>query len=271
MWEHWTLKVLGCRGSWPVSGREFMGFGGGTSAYLLRRWDYAILIDCGSGLSAGKRDLEGCSRVDVVLTHLHYDHLIGLLNWDVFPRGARIRFFSRFDCWFGEESLRRFLSSPFWPYTPQMGKLETVTVGERVELEYGVSALFYPSNHPNDACIIRLDTPEGSMCAAFDYEHSRPFPLELGRGCALLLYDAMYTPREYTTRKGYGHSCWQEGVALAGEIGVGQLVLTHHSPERNDRSLRRLEKQAQAVMPGARFARSGDMYIFANGRVATEQ
>lgn len=271
MWEHWTLKVLGCRGSWPVSGKEFMGFGGGTSAYLLRRGEYAILIDCGSGLSAGKKDLEGCRRVDVLLTHIHYDHLIGLLNWDVFPRGARLRFFSRFDCWGGGECLRRFMAPPFWPYTPPMGEMVTVGEKETVELEEGVRVRFHPSTHPDNASILRLDTPGGSLCAAFDYEHSRPFPLELARGCALLLYDAMYTPGEYAAKRGFGHSCWREGCALAREAGVGLLVLTHHSPERNDRSLSLMERWARTVMPGARFARSGDEYILMDGRVAMGQ
>lgn len=260
MSEHWTLYVLGCRGSWPVCGEEFSEFGGDTSCYALKRGDYAVLIDCGSGLRSGRDLLADCGRIDVLLTHVHYDHLLGLLNWSVFPKGARLRFFAPFERWFGADTLTRFMSPPFWPYTPDMGDLINVPSPGAAELDEGVRVRFHPSCHPDGASVLRIDTPDGAVCVAFDYEHAAPFPMELAENCAVMLYDAMFTGEEYLRRKGWGHSCWEEGGKLAARAGVERLVMTHHGPEKSDRALREQERLARSVIPGVRFARQGDVY-----------
>lgn len=252
---HWQLHVMGCRGSWPVSGLEYQEFGGATSCYILKRGGHAVVLDCGSGLYRGKELLRDCDQIDVLLTHLHYDHLIGLLNWGVFPVPPRL--FAQFGNWYGEETLARFISPPFWPYT-QQARLHSVSSPGRVELD-GVQVLFYPSNHPDGASILRLETEEGAVCAAFDYEHSIPFPGHMARDCSILLYDGMYTREEYRQRVGWGHSTWQEGCALARENPGSRLIITHHSPDRTDEALRELEREAMADMPGLRFAREGDV------------
>lgn len=258
MEEHWTLHTLGCRGSWPVSGAQYLEFGGGTTCYILKRGEYAAIIDCGSGLYNAKELLRDCRAVDVLLTHLHYDHIIGLMGGGVFPQGARVRYLGEFDRWFGQESLSRFLRPPFWPVTPDFGELVTVASPGEVELRPGLRARFHPSFHPDGASMIRLDCDGGGVCAAFDYEHCGPFPEEMARGCQVLLYDGMYTREEYPLHVGWGHSCWQEGCALANRLEIPQPVITHHSPDRDDRELREMEAEAQKCCPRIRFARAGD-------------
>lgn len=253
--ERWRLHVMGCRGSWPVSGAEYQEFGGATSCYILKRGGHAVILDCGSGLYRAKELLRDCDQIDVLLTHLHYDHLIGLLNWSVFP--VQPRFYAQFGSWFGGETLTRFISPPFWPYTQQAELHEAASPGQ-VELEGG-RVLFHPSNHPDGASILRVETEDGAVCAAFDYEHSAPFPGHMARDCSILLYDGMYTREEYRQRPGWGHSTWQKGCAVAQENRAARLIITHHSPERADEALRALEREAAAAMPGIRFAREGDV------------
>lgn len=254
------LYVLGSRGSRPASGPEVLEFGGGTTCYIFRRGDHAVVIDCGSGFYDAGEVLRGCAQVDILLTHLHYDHIIGLLEWSVFPAGAQVRFFAQFDRWFGEETLRRFLQPPFWPVSLPFGTLVTVPSPGEAELGGGLRVRFHPSNHPDGASLVRLETPEGDVCAAFDYEHSSGFPDELARGCGLLLYDGMYTSEEYPDHVGWGHSCWEEGCRLADRLAVRRLVVTHHHPHRSDGALREMEAEAKKRRPEVRFARSGDVY-----------
>ena len=90
------LYVCGCRGSMTVSGKDHLEFGGATTCYVLRRGDYAVVIDCGTGLRNAGPALEGCRAVDVLLTHVHYDHIIGLLmpgSFPIFPVNAEITSF----------------------------------------------------------------------------------------------------------------------------------------------------------------------------------
>ena len=52
--SNYYLHVFGCRGSMPVTGANFVEFGGETSCYILKKGDYALIVDCGSGLYNAK-------------------------------------------------------------------------------------------------------------------------------------------------------------------------------------------------------------------------
>lgn len=246
---------MGCRGSWPVSGPEYQEFGGATSCYILKRGSHAVIVDCGTGLYRAGTLLYRCDQIDILLTHLHYDHLLGLLNWGVFPVPPRL--FAPFGHWYGEDSLAQFIHPPFWPYT-QRAELHDVSSPGQVELE-GVRVLFHPSNHPDGASILRLETEDGALCAAVDYEHSAPFPAHMAQGCAVILYDGMYLEEEYAQHRGWGHSTLEAGQAQARDNPAARVIITHHNPGREDEALRALERKAAVDTPNLCFAREGDI------------
>jgi len=69
-----TCILLGSGGWMPTSERE-------TAALYLRRGDHVLLVDAGTGLHRLVEHpelLQGAERVDIVLTHFHLDHVIGL-------------------------------------------------------------------------------------------------------------------------------------------------------------------------------------------------
>ena len=266
--RHWQLHVLGCRGSIPVSGKEYMEFGGATSCYVLRRGSYAIVIDCGTGLYRAGPLLRDCTQIDVLLTHIHYDHILGLLEPAAFPPEAEVRFFSQFEQWFGRQTFTRFMSSPFWPYDSMQRfseNLHHVDSPGRVALRQEAEVLFHPSVHPDSASVLRIRTDEGDVAVFFDYEYKGAFPEHMARGARFLLYDAMYTLDEYLTHRGWGHSCWEIGCEIAKSLGVGQLIITHHAPEKTDDDLRALEAEAKSRFQTCHFARCGDVYSLAEG------
>ena len=254
------MYVLGARGSRPAHGEAYREFGGATSCYVLKRGAHAVVIDCGTGLYNAGSLLADCEKLDVLLTHVHYDHILGLMNTTVFPKTARLTFYGTFSQWLGEDTLRRFLSPPFWPYTPEMGELVDVAPKCICNTEQYLTFRFWPSNHPNGTSIIRVGTDEGAICVACDYEHGGDFPDDMAKECTILFYDAGYDESEYEAHRGWGHSTWQEGVALAKRLGVPQLILTHYAPDKDDASLRRLERRAKSEYGGARYARMGDAY-----------
>ncbi|OLB12299.1 MAG: hypothetical protein AUH07_08235 [Gemmatimonadetes bacterium 13_2_20CM_70_9] len=63
----------------------------------------------------------------------------------------------------------------------------------------------------------------------------------------LLIHDAMYTPPELEEHRGWGHSTFEEAVALAAEAGVRRLVLFHHEPEHGDKDMDGLLAAARRV------------------------
>ena len=258
--EHWKLHILGSRGSRPAHGEAYREFGGATSCYVLKRGNHAVVLDCGTGLYNAGPLLVDCETIDVLLTHVHYDHILGLLAPSVFPREARTRFYGTFERWHGDETFRHFLARPYWPYTPELGELVNMTSPGGRYLDENTFVRFWPSSHPDEASILRIGTDEGAICMACDYEHGEPFRDDMAEDCSLLLYDAAYDDSEYEAHRGWGHSTWQEGVVLARRLGIPGLVLTHFAPERTDAELRELERRARQEYPGARFARAGDVY-----------
>lgn len=243
-----------------MAGAQYLEFGEATSCYILKKGHYAIVLDCGSGLIQARELVSDVDAADVLLTHLHYDHIIGMLNWGVFRKDTKLRVFARFNDWLGGETLDRFISPPFWPFTPDFGQVVHVDAPGTVELYDGVKVLLYPSCHPDNGSIIRIETEDGAVCAAFDNEHGDAIPEYMGKDAAVLLYDAMYTEDEYPDHVGWGHSYWQKGCESAERLGVRQLVITHHAPFKTDEELRAVERQAREILPSVRFARTGDEF-----------
>lgn len=258
--DAYKFYVLGCRGSRPVSGVNCQQFGGATSCYIIKAGQHAVVLDCGTGLYQARPYLKDCTQIDILLTHLHYDHILGLLDWSVFPETARVRVYAGVEHYSRQYNPTDILKVPFWPISPEIG--ETICVGcdSTVYLNERVSVRFAPANHPDDATIIRVNTDNGSMCLVCDWEHGVDVPAEMVEGCSFILYDGMFTEMEYPSRKGWGHSIWQEGVKLAQKMEIPHLVITHHLPERTDEDLLAMEAYARHAFPGIHFARAGDVY-----------
>ncbi len=117
-------------------------------------------------------------------------------------------------------------------------------------------------NHPQGCLGYRLDTTAGSIVYATDNE---PGVAEydqnlrqLAHGADVLIYDAQYSPELLaTSRKGWGHSSWLEGVKVAREAKVRNLVLFHHDPESSDKVVDGFLSAARQEFPSAWGATEG--------------
>lgn len=256
------LYVCGCRGSRPVSGRQFLEFGGQTSCYILRTGNHGVVIDCGTGLYDAQSILADCKTVDILITHMHYDHILGLLTTQMLPKNARIRIFGNFEAWFGKISLEDLYRPPFWPVNMMPGSLiQWAPDGVCRELEPRIRAALYPADHPNDCNLIYLEAAGKRICVFADCEHSAGMPEERLQGCDILLYDGMFDSLQQVAHPGWGHSSWEEGCELAKRCRPRLLLITHHDPQNPDDLLREWEKQAQLRYPDTRFARAGDQWV----------
>lgn len=254
-----VLTVCGCRGSRSVCGTEYREFGGYTTCFVIRWEDRAVVVDCGSGLSNAAPLLKDCSRVDVLLTHLHYDHIMGLLDWSVFPAGVEPVFYSVFSRW-GKDPLNEFCRPPFWPVGPGKHRLQEAALGEKIHLDHGVEAIFYKSDHPDDGNILLVKVENTTLAILCDYEHGGNIPREM-EGCDLLVYDGMYSDETYPAYRGWGHSTWQEACRCAWKIGAKRLLVTHHAPDSGDDLLAQREAEAKKMFPYTEFARMGQRIL----------
>lgn len=104
-------------------------------------------------------------------------------------------------------------------------------------------------NHPQGCLGFRFETPAGTIVYATDNEPGVPefdrALRELAAGADVLVNDAQFTPEQLAERKGWGHSSWLEGVRLAKDAGVRNLVLFHHDPDSSDKMVDAILREAR--------------------------
>ena len=262
------MTFWGVRGSYPVPGAATVRYGGQTSCVEIRSASgECLIVDAGTGLRAlGDRLISsGPSATTILLSHLHWDHIQGLPfftpiyvpgNWVEVVTGAN-----------GvmplEQALRRQMSAPFFPVEFDDVKPQLRWREPRVSEAFAIGDVrvtMAKLNHPDPVYGYRLDYAGASIVYATDTEHFAcvdPTLKKLAAGADILIYDSQYTPEEYPSKVGWGHSTWQAGADLARAAGVPQLVLFHHDPGRTDAQLAEIERTAQANLPGTVAAREG--------------
>ena len=259
-----SLHICGCRGSRSAFGAEYARFGGQTTCFVLKKADYAIVIDCGTGLYSAHDLLADCKAIDVLISHWHYDHVMGLMDWSVFPASAKLTFYMSDGAYnLSFDALSELFRHPFWPIDPSLRVVrKPVRWNRPVRLRPEVEVTFLPAPHPDSSSVLKLSAFGTHICTLCDFEHDMGFPEEVLEKCDLLIYDGMYDDEEYGAHINWGHSTWQEGCRLANRVAPPRLLITHHEPHRTDVQLEEREQEARKMFPATDFARAGMEIVF---------
>jgi phosphoribosyl 1,2-cyclic phosphodiesterase len=243
--------------------------------------DTRVILDAGTGLRTlgNERMAAGVSAGSVtcstiLLSHLHWDHVAGLQFFTpVYVPGHRVEILSGPNGVMPhDEAIRSLFRAPFFPveFDALGGEVSARELRPSDRFAIGdITVTMARLNHPDPVYGFRLEHGGQAIVYATDTEHFAcvdPTLAKLAAGADILIYDAQYTPEEYPSRVGWGHSTWQAGIELARAAGVRQLVLFHHDPGRSDAQLAALEADARAALPGTIAAREG---LVLAGRCAT--
>ena len=264
-----TLKFWGVRGSIPTPQAENLRYGGNTTCLEIRApGEQPLVIDAGSGARQLGVQLVNEPAATVLFTHFHWDHIQGLPFFaPLFRKETRVTLASTHS----QEDLRAvfdgLLRFPFHPI--DFDYFSAATELHQLKwpwLHAGFKIHPFELHHPQGATGYRLERQGAVLVHASDHEHGNAAAdellLEHARGADVLVYDAQYTPQEYETQSGRGHSTWLEGVKLAAKASVKHLVLFHHDPARTDEQLDAILEQAQREFPLTSVAREGATIAF---------
>ena len=264
-----AVKFWGVRGSLPACGPRFEQYGGNTPCVEIRCGERLVVVDAGTGLAAFGVDLAATapSAIDIVLSHLHLDHVGGLPFFRPVLIADRV---VRLHCGnlrgeTAEEALDRLFSPPLFPVSlaqlPSSFEHVGFKSGDILRLADGLEIRTIPLNHPGGATGYRFDHEGRAVCYISDIEHEEPWPppalAAFIAGADLVIYDGMFSETEYLRCRGWGHSTWEKGVALCEAAGVKGLAVFHLHPQHDDAYLRQIDADIQARMPGAFLAREG--------------
>jgi len=256
------VRLWGTRGSVASPGPETIRYGGNTACVEVRTDDALLVLDAGTGirrLGTALRDHQG--RIDLLLTHLHLDHLQGIGFFEpCFRSDIELHIWgppsTTLDL---RERLSRYLSPPLFP-------VRLRDLGSRVSLHdvppepFSIGSVTVDGEaiiHPGPTVGYRISSGGRTLAYLPDHEPAlgaSSFPLSpdwtsghrLADGADLLIHDAQYTEAEYASRVGWGHSSLEQAWAFAVQAGVQRLVTFHHDPSHADDQLDEMLADLQA-------------------------
>ena len=257
------LVILGSSGWMPQDGMQ-------TTSLALRTADDLVLFDLGSGVARLRREplrslLPADDReIHVFLSHLHFDHLIGLTFisglWQnptvvhVPPAVGEVS---------GPEVLDALFGGPFYshPFSELVPAISRVPVGPGEWPAGRVTVKAWGQDHPGGSLAYRVGDWFAFMTDTRDTLGAAGF----ARGVQVLVHEAWSYDEDdpgAARTQASGHSSAAQVARLAVEAGAGELLLSHLPPNGEDYHQRMLS-EARAIFPRTSLCYDGLVRRFA--------
>jgi phosphoribosyl 1,2-cyclic phosphodiesterase len=231
-----------------------------------------VLCDLGTGLrpfgqavQERHRSTAAPQTFHVFLSHVHWDHIMGLPFFKpAYVPGNQIFFYGgHLEL---ESALRRQQEPVSFPVDFSELKADIsfkcLEPGRRYDVG-GMSVTCKLQDHAGNSYGYRFESDGRSVVYTTDSEHKLVDPAETAafveffRDADVVIFDAMYSLAEATSVKAdHGHSSNVVAVELCQLAGVKHLCLFHHEPENDDAAIsrvladsRRLEEITRTGVP----------------------
>ncbi|MFM8956177.1 MAG: MBL fold metallo-hydrolase [Actinomycetota bacterium] len=272
-----TVTFHGVRGSTPCHGHETHHYGGNTSCVsVCTANDVPVVFDLGTGVRYFGKQCNGTTplRIVCLLTHLHYDHTLGLPFFEPLlrsettleiyapkqPDGRTIR-----------ELFLEKIKPPMFPVPLEQfaARIEFHEIGDDDFTigNYSVRSRFVP--HIGPTLGFRLGYDGASVTYLSDHQQPVGDTFSIGDGARelceegdLLIHDSQFTDEEFAMKQSWGHSTYAYARWVAETCRAKQLALFHHDPSRTDEMLTKLTDQiACSTKIGVFAAREGQSVL----------
>lgn len=257
------VKLWGTRGSIAAAGPDTVRYGGDTSSVeVTTQLGAKLILDAGSGIRALGLDCHKNDRIDILLSHLHMDHVQGLPFFNpLLDPDVEVHIWGPISTTRSlRERLSRYLSPPLFPV--RVRDLPNVLFHDVVPGDFEVDSIRVTADlvvHPGATLGYRLAEDDRVLTYIPDHEPAlggQSFPDEpswtsgysLVEGTDVLIHDAQYTDEEYSKRVGWGHTSLSQLAAYVGIASVGTLVTFHHDPGHSDEMLDDLHAQLKSLV-----------------------
>ena len=254
------VRFWGVRGSMPVPGPDTVRVGGNTACVSVEANGTVLVLDAGTGIKGlGAALVGGSERIVLLLSHPHWDHIMGMPFFaPLYERGRSIDVVD-FEADGARFSPLEAIDGVHFPLRREQLPCEVKTAaGDGIALlrEHGFEARRIRLNHPGGAYGYRIEVGGRSFVHMTDNEIDPPEGsatsfeelVDFCQGVDVLCHDAQYMAGEHDGRWGWGHSAMPRVCDLAVAADVAHLVLFHHDPDRTDAQVADMEGAARAAL-----------------------
>lgn len=230
------------------------GYGTATTCVEVTDGDHSIIIDGGSGLKSksDRSDYRGSKEFHILLTHFHFDHILGLPFFSPhFIPGYKINYYSVDPD--AEKIIRGQFCKPTFPVSFENLQADIsfhrLRAYENNEVN-GFSVTPYQTDHPDTCYGFRIEKNGKVYAHAVDNEAVRITREQLGRDAGLyenadlLYFDSQYEEEDMSQKKGWGHGTSNRGFEICSIYRVKQILLAHHDPAFSIEDSHRQKKKA---------------------------
>lgn len=261
------LKFWGTRGSSPVSGNQYIQYGGNTCCIELNHLNSKVIIDAGTGIRDLGDDpsLGSQETIPLLIGHTHWDHITGFPFFaPLYKKNCHLNIFSPVG--YEKNTKELFNDMLAFGYFPvrleeMFAKMTFHELRDGSLLNLGELDIFcHHSNHPGPTLCFKIKTPKKTIGYISDNEvllGYHGFPSNIGRDhtllephlslltfledCHIIIHEAQYFPDEYHEKVGWGHSSISNATAFIKHLHCQEWIVTHHDPKHTDEMLKQKE------------------------------
>lgn len=269
--EGFTVRFWGVRGSVPTPGMDTVRYGGNTACVEILVAKQRLVFDGGTGLRVLGKHLLHCEtkvKANLFFTHTHWDRIQGFPffapafaienHFEIYgapaPNGASIK-----QC-LTDQMLRPNFFVPLQKMSSEM-VFHNISAGSVIHLENGVMVETIALNPRTSALGFRVTHQGCSFVYATDTDNLTEGAdqnlLYLAHEADLLVYDGTYSEAASHNLNGSATVPWEQGVTLAKQANVKEMILFHHDPTHDDDYLDHVEMEIHSRFPKMRLAREG--------------
>lgn len=257
------IKFWGTRGSNPVSGPDYVRFGGNTCCLEIRDGSDLIIVDAGTGIRPLGQAMSAFNpkKINLLISHTHWDHVAGFPFFGpLYDPECEITIWTPIG--FEKTTKELFTDMLAYAYFPvRLDDIKATLVFKDIEegIPFQIGNIVVDTHyayHPGATVCFKFKVGKTLFGYATDNEflmghHGNPnlihktSPLltpyqsmiKFFTGCDFLIHEAQYTSEEYQKKVGWGHSSITNAAVLILQSEMREWIITHHDPKHTDQDI----------------------------------
>lgn len=231
---------------------------GNTSCILIDTEKYYLILDAGHGIYKINQYIKESKPIYLFLSHLHFDHTIGIHTFSRFSFRQGIKIFSYPKSkYLIEQVFKRPFTAALELKRMSIDILEYKLEKQQLPIKVDVKKLV----HSVPSFGFRFIIDNKIICYCGDTEVCNNTKI-LAYQSDIFIHESTLFKPDTKFSKLTGHCNWQEVTKLAKSVKVKKLYLTHFSPDRYPtiRYRQEVQKHAQKIFPNT-FTAYDDLVI----------